>query len=151
MLSISSLEAKPLAKKAVILLTDGKVDTGDASKDAASIQSIRGQILSDYLQAGVKIYCVAFSKQSDWNLLDYLSRQTGALAVRGNDPEQLRQLFLRLFEEIAQPQSVPLEDSSALLDSSVNEVTFVVTHPKANQSLRVVSPDGKKQIEQKKR
>jgi uncharacterized protein (TIGR03503 family) len=137
------------SEKAVVLLTDGKVDTGDVSKDLASVQAIRGQLLSDYIQSGVKIYCIAFSKQSDWTLLDYLSRQTGALAVRGNDPEELRQLFLRLFEEIAQPQSVPLQDSSALLDSSINEVTFVVSHPEADQTLRLVSPDAKTRIEQK--
>jgi hypothetical protein len=54
----------------------------------------------------------------------------------------LQRLFLRLFEEVAHPQTLPLDKGKVLIDASVTEATFLVTHLPA-QNVRLTDPDGR--------
>jgi uncharacterized protein (TIGR03503 family) len=48
-----------------------------------------------------------------------------------------------VFEELAQPQSIPFEGNSVQIDSAVQEATFVITHDTNSEPVRLSAPDGK--------
>ena len=134
----------PGRPKAVLLFTDGAVDLQEGPvASAESVRRIRGPLVSDYLQEGVQIHCVAFTSGADLELLRYLAESTGGLCVRGEMGEELQRLFVRLFEEVAQPQTVPVTDSSAVIDLSVREATFLITHKEGEaDAVKLTLPDG---------
>jgi uncharacterized protein (TIGR03503 family) len=141
-LTLTGDRSKP---RAVLLLTDGRVDLPPGGKDnaanSASEQRIRGTLVSDFIQENIQIYCVAFSRGADRNLLNYLAESTRGLCVQGDKDSELERLFLRLFEEIAQPQTIPVHDGKVLIDPSVREATFLVTHGKTGTLVTVTDPD----------
>jgi uncharacterized protein (TIGR03503 family) len=119
------------------------VDLGNGAADHASVESLRDPLVRDFREKGIQIYCVAYSPQADWALLDYLARATGGLCARGERDEDLQRLFLRFFEELAQPQTVPLRDNQVLIDSGVREATFFIDHAEGAKGIRLVRPGGK--------
>ncbi|MFP4581266.1 MAG: VWA domain-containing protein [Candidatus Sumerlaeia bacterium] len=131
-------------RRAVLLMTDGEVDLsdGDDSREIlTSIANIRGSVVSRYQQEGVELYCVAFSSGADLKLLNYIAEATGGMCVQGTRDDELQRLFLRLFEEISQPQTIPIIDDSVLIDSSVREATFLITHDlNEGERVRLVPP-----------
>lgn len=136
--------SNPDKKRAVLLLTDGEVDLdGGAPAVERSIHHIRGDLLGEYLREGVEIYCVAFSQGADRELLEYLSDASGGLCVQGDRDEELQKLFVRLFEEMAQPQFAPVENNRVMIDDSIEEATFLITHDvREEDQVRLLSPDG---------
>ncbi|HNY28046.1 MAG TPA: VWA domain-containing protein [Candidatus Sumerlaeota bacterium] len=141
-LTLTGDRSKP---RAVLLLTDGRVDLAPGGKDtaanSASEQRIRGALVSDFIQENIQIYCVAFSRGADRNLLNYLAEATRGLCVQGDKDSELERLFLRLFEEIAQPQTIPVHDGKVKIDTSVREATFLVTHGKTGTPVTVTDPN----------
>jgi len=134
----------PGRPKAVLLFTDGAVDLQEGpAASAESLRRIRGPLVSDYLQERVQIHCVAFTSGADLELLRYLAESTGGLCVRGEMGEELQRLFVRLFEEVTQPQTVPVSDGSAVIDLSVREATFLITHKEGEaDAVKLTLPDG---------
>ncbi|NQU43398.1 VWA domain-containing protein, partial [bacterium] len=136
---------RPETPLAVLLMTDGAVDlSGEEEAVRDSIATIRGPLMSEYLQHNVRIYCIAFSGGADYELLEYLAETTGGLAAQSDKEEDLQRLFLRLFEDLARPQSVPMDEGQVLLDSSVQEATFLIAHrEEEGEQVRLINPDGK--------
>jgi uncharacterized protein (TIGR03503 family) len=130
--------------RAVLLLTDGTVDLREgAQASAESVRRIRGELVGRFLQEHIQVHCVALTKGADVELLRYLAESTGGLCVRGEKEADLQRLFVRLFEEVAQPQTAPLTDGAALMDSSVREATFLISHRDAEaDAVKLVLPDG---------
>lgn len=135
----------PDATHTILLMTDGKVDLepGETAKESRSILRIRGELTSELIQNGVRVYCVAFSQGADRALLEYLAESTGGMCVQGDRDDELQRLFLRIFEEVAKPQTVPLADSKAYLDASVREATFLITMKADGKRPTLITPDGK--------
>ncbi len=130
-------------RRAIILMTDGKVDLGEgAGADRESVQNIRGPLVSECLQEGIEIYCVAYSDGVDLQLLQYISSATDGMCVEGKRDDELRRMFLRLFEEMAEPQTIPVRDGNVLIDSSVREATFLILHEGYQGQVRLNRPDG---------
>lgn len=133
----------PGKPRAILLMTDG---AGDLSPGAAAVRAslarVRGPLVAECIQEGVRIYCVAFSKGADRQLLEYLAQATHGLCVAGTREDDLQRLFLRLFEEVAHPQTLPLDQGKVLIDASVTEATFLVTHS-PTQTVRLTDPDGR--------
>lgn len=129
--------------RAVLLMTDGQVDNGKGSvANAESIRRIRGELLTEYLQEDVTLYCVAFSSGADRELLQYLAESTRGLCVSGESQDELQRLFARLFSEMAQPQTLPVDDSKVRFDNYVRESSFLILHD-SDQSVTLTLPNGK--------
>ncbi|MFW6286797.1 MAG: choice-of-anchor X domain-containing protein, partial [Candidatus Sumerlaeota bacterium] len=78
----------------------------------------------------------------DLDLLRYISTATRGMCVQGNREEELRRMFLRLFEEMAEPQTIPVREGRVLIDSAIREATFLILHDDAEQ-VRLNRPDGR--------
>jgi len=135
----------PKLRTSVILLTDGMVDVSqDPQKDAASRERILKEIMPRYRAAGVAIHSVALSKHADTELLEQLAIGTNGITAVAENADELMKVFLRLFDEAAPPDQVPLKDNKFLIDSSVKEFTALVFRKKGAAPTYLTGPDAKR-------
>lgn len=128
--------------KNLIILTDGMVDI---SKDIMVSADSRERILSEWIPKlqlqKIKVQTIALSDQVDKELLDALAFQSGGWAETAESADQLQRLFLKTAQKVAPKDTLPIENDSFSVDSSVQEFSLVVfKQPKATPT-QVVRPD----------
>jgi hypothetical protein len=89
-------EGRPDAARAIVLMTDGLVDTGDKSKDAELERWLRQDLAALAKREGVRIFGIAFTEQADFQLLQSLAAGTGAEYFRVLTPEAIARAFTRI-------------------------------------------------------
>lgn len=130
-------------RRHLILLTDGMVDIStNAEESAASRARIIDQILPQLKAYGAKVHTIALSERADHELMKTLSEETGGWYEQVNDAAQLQRIFLRLFEKVGRPDSVPLRDNRFTIDASISETTLLIFRGDAAQLTQVTSPSG---------
>jgi len=135
----------PKLRTSVILLTDGMVDVSpDPQKDAAERERILKEIMPRYRAAGVAIHSIALSKNADSELMEQLAIGTNGIAAVAESADELMKVFLRVFDEAAPPDQVPLKDNTFLIDSSVDEFTALVFRKQGAAPTYLTGPDGKR-------
>lgn len=130
-------------RRAVILLTDGKVDI---DRNAAINQRERQRVLSDilpaYQKAGVTIHSVALSGNADTDLMQTLAEQTGGLFARANDASELHKIFIRLLDQAAASDSLPLTGNRFVVDKAISEFSALVFKKTGADPVVLHSPSG---------
>ncbi len=130
-------------RRHLILLTDGMVDISkNPKKSAASRQRILDQLLPKLQSHDAQVHTIALSERADHELMRTLSQETGGWYEQVNNAEQLQRVFLRIFEKVGRPDTVPLKDNKFLVDSSIQEVTLLVFRRQDAEATRVFTPSG---------
>lgn len=130
-------------RRSVILLTDGMVDISrDKTKNSASKQRILKKILPRLKQHQVTVHTIALSKNADHELMRELADQTGGWYEQTETADELQKVFLRIFEKVGKPDSVPLKDNKFTIDPSITEATLLVFHKPGAQPTEVIPPEG---------
>ena len=75
-------EARPDARRVIVLMTDGLIDTGDARKDAELNQWLRQELAAQAAREKVSIFGIAFTERADYQLLQSLASATDAQYFR---------------------------------------------------------------------
>lgn len=131
------------SQRHLVLLTDGMVDV---SPDRADSARSRERILTEGLPRlrglGVKIHTVALSEQADHELLRKLSEQSGGWYEQVQSATQLQRVFLRIFEKVGNPDTVPLKDNKFRVDRNIREITLLVFRSSPQEPTRVLMPNG---------
>jgi uncharacterized protein (TIGR03503 family) len=136
------------ASRHVVLLTDGMVDVSkNSAESAASRRRILEQQLPGLRDMGVKIHTVALSSRADHELMQNLSRITGGWYEQAQSAAALQKVFLRIFEQVGNPDTVPLKDNKFKVDESIRELTLIVFRPSGAAPTKVTLPSGE-QFEQ---
>lgn len=131
------------SERHLIVLTDGMVDVSKQAADsAASRERLIGPVLARIKAHGVQIHTIALSANSDRELLTTLAENTEGWAEQVDDAASLQRVFLHMFEQAANPDSVPLLDNRFEVDASVSEMTLLVFRAEAAAPLQLVSPQG---------
>ena len=131
-------------RRHLILLTDGMVDISkSADENAESRQRILDQILPQLKEYDARVHTIALSERADHELMKTLSDETGGWYEQVDDASQLQRIFLRLFEKVGRPDSVPLKENRFTIDSSISETTLLVFRDNAAPPTRVTTPSGK--------
>jgi len=132
-------------RRDVILLTDGMVDVSKNSEEnKASRKRILSTILPRLKKLGARIHTIALSERADHDLMRKLSTATDGWYEQVNSADRLQRVFLRIFEEVAKPDTVPLKDNKFRIDSSVNEATLLIfKRDGGGQPTKIISPSGK--------
>ncbi|MGK0171199.1 MAG: hypothetical protein ACI9W2_002928, partial [Gammaproteobacteria bacterium] len=130
----------------LILLTDGVVDIPAGERASSkSRERILAQILPTLKATGAKIHTVGLSDNVDKTLLRELSVATNGHYAQVHEASELQRVFLKLFEQTAQADTVPLIGNAFSIDPAVSEVTLVVFRVDADSpATQIVSPQGKK-------
>jgi uncharacterized protein (TIGR03503 family) len=134
--------ASPAYNTSIILLTDGMVDIDkDPDKNQAEWRRIVDEVLPKLQQAGYKIHTIALSDKADTALMEKLSLGTDGLSEVAKTADDLMKVFLRIFDQAAPAEQVPLEGNRFLVDSSIEEFTALIFRNSDVEPTRLISPD----------
>jgi len=132
-------------RRHLILLTDGVVDISkNPVKNQASRERILEQLLPKLKAYGARVHTIALSERADHELLQKLSKETDGWYEQVNDADQLQRIFLRIFEKVGQPDTVPLKNNRFQIDNSIQEVTLLVFRKEGAAPTMLTTPGGKK-------
>lgn len=127
----------------VIILTDGVVDISKNSLvSAKSRRRISSEVLPRLKKLGVKVHSIALSQSADHHLLKKMSGGTDGWYEQADDADRLKRIFLRIFEKVSKPDTVPLKNNKFRIDKSVKEATLLVFHSKNKEPTKVKTPGG---------
>lgn len=128
----------------LILLTDGLVDISkDPETNAASRKAILEKYLPQLESVNAKIHTIALSQESDRELMRQLASATGGWFETIESANGLERLFLKMFEKVAQADSLPMKNNLVKIDKSIKEVTFLIFRKDSSQSITLTTPSKK--------
>lgn len=127
----------------IVLLTDGMVDVSKkAPENAASRARILAKLLPRLQAAGVKVHTIALSERADHELMERLAGETGGWYQQVLRADELQRAFLKMFETVGNPDTLPLQDNRFVVDSSVDEATVLVFRKPDSPPAVLLSPEG---------
>jgi Mg-chelatase subunit ChlD len=140
--ALSSPAGNPKAERVVVLFTDGKLDLGSPEAEAAARASV-AELLPKLKAEGIRVYGVAFSPGADLGFLSSMAEATGGQAFRVEQPKDIYQAFIRLFEEADQPLSAPIVDSRVAVDANAQELKLLVGRDSPTEAIHLTDPAGR--------
>lgn len=96
------------AQWAMVLFTDGVVETGNAAKDAERSRWLQESLAAEAKHLGVRIFGIAFTEGADFRLLQSIAQATGGEHLRVLKPEELGGVFERVRGRI---EELPKEEA----------------------------------------
>jgi pSer/pThr/pTyr-binding forkhead associated (FHA) protein/Mg-chelatase subunit ChlD len=116
------------SEKAVILLTDGYIDTGDQAKDRDKSVWMRNSLTKDAESEKIKIFGIAFTENADYQLIQELAQKTGGDYYRAITPEDIRPVFEKIYKKITTPERNVTSESglNKPKDNSVGNVQLLI-------------------------
>lgn len=126
----------------LILLTDGMVDIDkDPERNQQEWRRLVDEVLPRLQQSGYKVHTVALSDNADTALMDKLALGTDGLSEVASSADDLMKIFLRIFDQAAPSEQVPLEGNTFLVDSSIEEFTALIFPEPTSEPTRLIAPD----------
>ncbi len=133
------------AQRAVLLISDGQMDIDPLKGNSkVFVERVHQQIIPAYKKAGIPIYTVAFTPESDQALLKTLADETGGRFLLIPAAQDLHQAFLKFYEALKGPQLAPLVGNHFLIDPEVQEAILVVTRSQQGKAILLEDPKGRK-------
>ncbi len=130
-------------RRSIILLTDGMVDVSkDSAKDKRSRDRIIEELIPHLKSLGVAVHTIALSKRADHELMRKLSKSTGGWYEQVNSADRLQRVFLKMFEKVSRPDTVPLKDNRFTIDKSISEATLLIFRREGGEPSRIMPPKG---------
>jgi pSer/pThr/pTyr-binding forkhead associated (FHA) protein/Mg-chelatase subunit ChlD len=102
------------SEKAVILLTDGFIDTGDKALDIKKSDWLRNSLTKEAEAEKIQIFGIAFTENADYQLIQELSQKTGADYYRALTPEDIRPVFEKIYKKITTPEKYGTSESDLI-------------------------------------
>ena len=137
-------EADPQRRRMLVLMSDGKMDTGDFAQDQILGEKLRTETLAQLAKDGIEVYTIAFTEASDMALMREMSERTAALSRLASNDRELHEVFSQIFESAKQPDMLPIEGGEFMVDAAVEEITVVASKAAADVDVSLVAPDGRK-------
>ena len=81
------------AKKLIVFMTDGIVDTGNADQDLEKARWLKQDLAEDAADSDIKIFGIAFTDKADFQLIQSLAQKTDGEYFRALQPENLQDVF----------------------------------------------------------
>jgi Mg-chelatase subunit ChlD len=103
------------ARKVIILLTDGIVDTGNKDRDLEGEKWLRENLAMESKKAGIRIFGVAFTDKADFRLIQSLAIQTDGEYFRAFTTDDIQTVFNKIDRIIVEPLETMRETEHAPL------------------------------------
>lgn len=124
------------ANKSIIFITDGIVDVGDSNRDIEKLKWLKRELNQELIENGIKVFGIAFTENSDFELIQILSQSTQGEYYRAFLAADLEGVFEKISDRI---NIVPKELPPAIVEEIVKEESPELITP-AKQPVIVVSP-----------
>jgi len=92
------------ARKIIILMTDGFVDTGDKQEDLERVRWLREDLAEEGSRSGIRIFGVAFSDMADFSLFQILAGKTEGEYFRTYSVEDINTIFDRIKQVLSEKE-----------------------------------------------
>jgi chaperonin cofactor prefoldin len=140
--AFSEMPAAP--RRALVLITDGRVAPHSSSGDAASPgERLQQTIIPAYQRAGIAIYPVAFPSKADQEILQELAADTGGRFFPVDRPADLHQTLFRVYETIRSSQLAPLIRNRFSIDRGVTKAVIIATRQAGERPVSLTDPLGR--------
>ena len=84
------------AKKLIIFMTDGIVDTGNVNRDVEKSRWLQQDLATGAADSGIQIFSIAFTDEADFQLIQAISQRTDGEYFRALTPEDLQNVFTQV-------------------------------------------------------
>ena len=91
------------AGKAIILMTDGIIDTGNEQRDLEKARWLRDMLTAQAREEGVRIFGIAFTENADYQLLQSVSQATDGDYFRALRAQDIAGILARINQGLSQP------------------------------------------------
>ncbi|MCX8026719.1 MAG: VWA domain-containing protein, partial [Thermodesulfovibrionales bacterium] len=125
----------------IVLMSDGKLTLGDKEKDEKAMKELLN-MLPSIAKAGIKVYTIPFTEESDIELLERIAKETGGFSKLANTDKDIHIIFSTIFEKIKSPDTIPLKDDSFSVDSDIKEAILLITKQPGTKTT-LISPSKK--------
>ena len=105
------------AGQAIILMTDGIIDTGNAERDLEKARWLRDRLAEQAREQGVRIFGIAFTENADYELLQSVSQATDGEYFRALRAQDIGAVLERIDAVLSQAPAVQ-EDAFVALDAA---------------------------------
>lgn len=105
-------QGRPDAHRAVILFTDGVLETGNATKDAERSRWLQDNLAAEAKQLGIRVFGIAFTEGADFRLLQSVAQTTGAEHYRVLKPAEIGTVFERVRSRIQELADAELRNAA---------------------------------------
>ena len=136
-------EGRPEATRAIVLMTDGLIDTGDKRKDEELNQWLRGELATQAKHENVRIFGVAFTERADYQLLQSLASTTGGEYFRVLNPEGISRALKRIDSIMATPLAPPVVATPAPAQAPAAEPAPAETQAPVATEEPPAAPEGR--------
>lgn len=100
--------------KAIILMTDGIVDTGNASRDQEKVLWLREMLTEQARSEGVRIFGIAFTENADYQLLQSIAQGSDGEYFRALRAQDIGPVLTRIDRALSAPVQRETQSSYAL-------------------------------------
>ncbi len=91
------------ARKIIVFMTDGIVDTGNADRDLEKTKWLKEDLAADAADADIRIFGIAFTDNADFELIQSLAQKTEGEYYRALLADDLQDVFSKLNTLINKP------------------------------------------------
>jgi pSer/pThr/pTyr-binding forkhead associated (FHA) protein/Mg-chelatase subunit ChlD len=123
--------ARADARKSIVFLTDGIVDTGDRQKDVERTQWLKTDLATECSAAGIRILGIAFTENADFPLIQALASRTGGTYFRATQPEDIADVLDRIQALLPPPAPPPAEVVATSAEMKSAPPAVATTTPEA--------------------
>ncbi|MEA1867537.1 MAG: VWA domain-containing protein [Thermodesulfobacteriota bacterium] len=128
-------------EKAIILMTDGKMDLGKAGLDKEATAELLEELIPAVRKKGIKIYTIAFTKFSDISFLKLIALKTKGFFYLTEKDTDIHITYTDIFNHMTSPETLPIEGYKFYVDMSVEEMTIVITKAYSTADVTLIMPD----------
>ncbi|GBD97017.1 MAG TPA: VWA domain-containing protein [Nitrospirae bacterium] len=142
-LDLLSENKKAESNQIMILMSDGMMDVGDPDEDRKLVDKIKNELTAILEDKGIRVYTIAFTEQSDRELLEKLSKRTGGFYNLALTDKDFHLIFTSIFESLKSPDMLPMSRNGFLVDRSIEELTIVATKGSPETGIQLNAPDSR--------
>jgi hypothetical protein len=118
--------------KTIVLLTDGKLETGDRRRDITENTYLREQFLAEATNKDIRVYAIGLGSTADTDLLQQIARSTHGDYYWAADGEGLKPVFQHIRHALEQDvRTIPAPEPTPTVgpETKVIEVPVVAATP----------------------
>lgn len=128
------------AVKAIVLMTDGILDSGNPERDRARLEWLRTSLVLEAQRHDIRIFGLAFSEEADYQLLQFLSQATGGEYFRALQPEEIGPALDGIQDRLAELASRPAADMPDPVSAATAAGSEAEPEPAGTGAARPQSP-----------
>ena len=110
------------ARKIIVFMTDGIVDTGNADRDLEKTKWLKEDLAADAADAGIRIFGIAFTENADFELIQSLAQNTDGEYYRALLADDLQNVFSKLNTLINTPDVPEIIEEPKIIERIVERV-----------------------------